>query len=152
MQLDGFPNLNFGDFKEFSVDVDTCYGMAKGMIQGLELSMYIVARERGKDYVDSEMVWSTIRLLDNDVQPDVVEKFTRIGFTTPEIAQEFAKAPIKHDSEAFGIMASYVNYEIFGILQAGAERAAKEGERTIRVRHLLPACEKWPYPWNLLEC
>jgi hypothetical protein len=154
MRLREIPNFaTRRAYPDLSIDRTFVEGLAKRIIEDLELAAYALGQEMEKKTLDYDLAHRTIRLLDREfVDSGDLRLAPEIGMVSPETVREYAKAPWEHDTEALALMARYVNGRGFEILQVGAESALGEGLAEIRFRHLIRKCEDLPYPLNLYAC
>ncbi|HKV28880.1 MAG TPA: hypothetical protein VJN90_11480 [Candidatus Acidoferrales bacterium] len=152
MRLRDIPNFSHPS-AGLTIDRPFIEGLAKRIIEDLELVSYGLGRSSGRKVLDPDLALSTIRLLDPKfVDSGGLARAPETGIVSAEIVREYAKAPWDHKPDSFVLMAQYVNGRCFEILQGGAASAEIEGFAQIQLRHLMPKCEDLPYPLNLYAC
>lgn len=71
------------------------------------------------------------------------------SFVVPSLEiRDFARAPLRHDSDAVQLLSKFVNFHLLNMIRAAALKCQEEGYKVIKLRHYLPWCEEWPYPLN----
>lgn len=152
MRLFEIPGF-VGPYSQMTVDRTFLEGLAKRIVEDLELACYVSGRALNKKALDTQLVAQVVQLLDPQfvargglVNPPKMAIFSR------ETVIEYAKAPWEHDKDATELIARYVNGRTFEILHSGAEFAQQAGRAEIRLMHIVPKCEDLPYPLNLYAC
>jgi hypothetical protein len=147
MRLADFPNVDFGRFDKLQVeDVGFFQTMVARIIEDVEVALYVVARFQGDYRITTDIVRTALALIapdSTDYQDAPETAIVNVG-----LVHDFTRAPIDHDTEALALLSRFVNFHVIAILRSAAEEADKEDARQIKLRHLLPWCEKWPYPLN----
>jgi hypothetical protein len=61
---------------------------------------------------------------------------------------DLRRASVGHKKEVITPLARFVNFQLIEMLRMAAEQATAENLESVKLRHILPACEKWPWPLN----
>lgn len=165
MRLGDVPGMESDEFAEFTLADESAFeDSINRLIEDAELAAYVVARASAwhpipiypliairrpgdRRVIDKEVVERTLRLL--GVEEDVIRPGSPTGgIVDSRLVRKRAKAPMRHTEEADELIARVVNSELREVLRDAAELAADEGVDRIDERHLLPACDRWPFPFN----
>jgi hypothetical protein len=139
----------FGDFVlEDPVLFD---GIVIRMLEDIELVGYALARNSQKALdsrkleIDDEitsLVVDALELPETGQAPPQLRDFTR------DFIRQIARAPFPYTDAGLDQIAGVAADVMFDAFRFGAQGALGEGSKRIGLRHLLPACEGWPYPLN----
>ncbi|MGH9727993.1 MAG: hypothetical protein ACRD4V_05310 [Candidatus Acidiferrales bacterium] len=112
MRLRDIPNFSYA-VAGLTIDRRFIEGLAKRIIEDLELVSYGVGRSSDRKFPDRDLALSTIRLLDSRfVDSGGLARAPEVGIVSAEIVREYAKAPWDHEPASFVLMAQYVNREV----------------------------------------
>lgn len=156
MKLGDFRNVNFEQFMEFEIeDAGFLHTMMFRMIEDTEIAIYVVAKSKGEEFIQEETVSEALKLLEpslvdaTETQGEITFKNTPTeAIVTPVMVQDFARAPLPHNKQAFALLSKFVNFHLINMLHAAAGQANNEDLQIIKLRHYLPWCEEWPWPLN----
>ena len=146
MKLGDFGNVEFGEFTNYTIeDFSLFWTMICRMVEDLDVGAYILAKQRGKDIGDS-LTSDMLNLI--GPTSDIPTRTPIRGIVNPEVVRDLMRAPIPHSEGAFETTARFVNFHVANMLRDAANRVKSEGSSVIKLRHILPGCEHWPYPLN----
>lgn len=150
-KLGDFENVDFGKFRELNVDTEFLQTIATRLIADTEIAVYILAKQREAECVDGPLMISALQLLYQE-NPSALADVPQEAIVSPGLVWETVTAPVKHEHEAITILSKFANSRLIQILRDGAKQADDQGDETIEQRHLLPFCDKLPFPLNVYLC
>src|SRR5262245_25267929 len=101
MRLTEISNLDFKKHTNLSIERSLCEEMVKRLVEDLELSLYVLARDRKlNNDVDTTLVRDVISLIEKGTEISLIEQSPQEGIATPETVEDYAKAPLEHSPEA----------------------------------------------------
>lgn len=122
--------------------------LAVRMIEDLELAVQVLARAGERELVDSEIVGRTLQILRLDKVVDKTALPDQMRDDTQRAAHDYARGPLPYEDGALEEIGYAVGATTYSFVSAGAANARKERTQIVKLRHILPACESWPYPLN----
>jgi hypothetical protein len=122
--------------------------LAVRMIEDLELAVQVTGRTVDCELVDSDIVGRTLQLLGLDEVAGQMKLPDQMREVTQSIARDYARGPLPYATGALERLGDAVGAATYSFLSTGADNALSEGSQTVKLRHILPACESWPYPLN----
>lgn len=147
MRLADFRNPDFREFEDFEIeDPNFFWTLAVRIIEDLDVAGYVLAKTHEKETMDDTLTRNLVRLIDPETQLPMWSGQHR--FIGPGIVSSYSRAPVSHTDKGRELVSSFVSFHISHLLRDAARRAAEEGLRKIKLRHILPWCERWPYPLN----
>lgn len=149
----GFEGENFGNLAEFELEDPGFFeSLMYRTAEDLELAMQVSSIVVGDERLDVDAAERTLELF--EIAP-LIQTIGPPVYGPPPLASQMlaiargvARGPLGYTEEAFMLVGSVLTAIANDFLVTGAELAAAEGEPVVRLRHLLPACERWPYPLN----
>jgi hypothetical protein len=146
MKLSDFRNADFGEFEEFEIeDVSLVRTMVWRMVEDMDIGAYILAKARGKK-IEEDLMRELFRLIDPETE--VSDQTPEAAITSPAMVRDLSRAPVQHSEKAISLLSRFINQHLIDMFRAAAKQAVKEGLKTIKLRHILPGCERWPWPLN----
>lgn len=146
MKLGDFMRIGSGEFDDFEIeDAGFFRNMIGRMIEDLDVGVYVIAREHKENEIAVQLMRQFLNLIG---PPASATASMEAGSVSPEMVREYARAPIDHADEALSLLARFLNFHLEDMLRRAATAAAEEGLQTIKLRHILPGCERWPWPLN----
>lgn len=150
----GFEGENFGNLAEFALEDPGFFeGMMYRAAEDLELALQISSIVAGDERLDVDSAGRTLELL--EIRPPAFRGIGPSVFGPQPLADQMlaiatgvARGPLDYTEDAFALVGSVLTAIANDFLVTGAGLAAAEGGQMVRLRHLLPACERWPYPLN----
>ena len=74
------------------------------------------------------------------------------GIVNPEKIRAILHSPFTWDEDPIDLLARYFNFKLANVLKRIAASAKQQGSRKISHKHILPFCDKLPYPLNNNFC
>jgi hypothetical protein len=147
MRLGDLRGADFGQFSDYVIeDLATFRTMVFRMAEDVDLGAYVLARRQRVENIEGSIVQELFHLLDPETKfpPDALET----AVVPLRTVSDLARAPIGHSEEAISLMSRFLNFHLINMLWDAAKLAERDGGKVIKLRHILPACDHWPYPLN----
>lgn len=124
------------------------------MMEDLELAVQVSARAdrfglvNSGIVVNSELVGRALQVLGVDEVVSRTKVPDQVRGWAEAVARDYARGPLPYGVGALEGIGNAVAAATYSFLLTGAENASQEGTQVVMLRHILPACESWPYPLN----
>lgn len=148
--IGNFKNVDFGRFEDFIIeDSATFHTMIVRIIEDMDIMTYLITKVRNKSEIDVYLLEDVLRLLDQESKLPF-ENIPDDSIVSPGFIRDYLRAPLHHTDESVNLLSRFVNYLFIEMIRDAAARADLEerSEGIIKLRHILPTCEKWPWPLN----
>lgn len=140
--------VDFGSYKDLEIEDFSFFSMMViRMIEDTATVTYTLAKEKGADEIKEGLMQDTLRRLGQGALLPFAGT-SEVAFVFSPFVPAYARIPVPYTNEAIVLFSKFLNYHLIEMLRDAAARAANEGLNTIKLRHILPWCEKWPWPLN----
>jgi hypothetical protein len=159
MRLNQFAE-SFGPYGAFEIDdLSFLTTMLIRMIEDIEIMIGFFAKLQNAESVSGDFVLRVLQLIDpesiSSIDAESISAVSEINYpistsavVTPDLVRAYARPPVPHDERAIVLISSYLHRRLTATLSEAARLAENEGQTVIKLRHILPLCEKWPWPFN----
>jgi hypothetical protein len=153
-------NLGYAQLKRFEdvevADVPALFALAFRMIEDADLVAYLLARVRGKERIDLDVVGEALSLIQAGAPPDArpgegalpFEEAPVQAFVNPGMVRDVARSPLPHDEQAAGVLAKYINFQLGNLLLAAARQSQRENGERLLPRHIALFSAELPWPFS----
>lgn len=142
--LKEFPDVEIEDLSSFR-------GMVFRIVEDTIIVPITLAKSQRKDTIDESLMREALGLITTDVArtqeapPDGIVRSRTVGDL---MRVDFRRASVGYKEEVITVLARFVNFQLIEMLRTAASQAVEENLQSVKLRHILPACEKWPWPLN----
>lgn len=142
----GFSSEKFGEFT--LEDLQFFQMLWSRMADDMQVIMNYDARRRSEPVVTSEIVRECIAIVDPESSSAFDDPSVKYELVPQELMWAMARPRIEYTNNALVLLTMFINRRLISILSEAAALAASEGLTVVKLRHYLPLCEKWPWPFN----
>jgi hypothetical protein len=143
-------------------DLSFFTAMVYRIIEDLEVAIYMIARQTDADSINGDVAWNAINLIESGPRSQAsapgsrsvqvtrieVENALLTGYTYPDMVRGAFRSRLSYAESAVELVAKYVNLQVDRAVADARLRAQNDSSPKVKLRHILPYCEEWPYPLN----